>query len=92
MSADGADEVALERVTVLRALLQLSAEDREALMLSVWDGMSYRSAAKVVGCSTAAFGVRLHRARRRLAAGLGEVEKRTGGDIEQELIDTEEKP
>jgi len=56
---------------ILEALVKLSETDREALMLVAWDGLSNRQAAEVVGCSTAAFGVRVHRARRRLAKSLG---------------------
>lgn len=52
------------------AFCALSANDREALMLIEWDGLSNREAAEVMGSSTAAFAVRLHRARRRLAREL----------------------
>jgi RNA polymerase sigma factor (sigma-70 family) len=68
----GADAFVLERVAVLSALARLTEADREALMLTSWDGLSNRQAAVVLECSTAAFGVRLHRARRRLAAALEE--------------------
>lgn len=66
----GADSVVVERMTVLAALAQLTSSDREALMLTVWDGLNHRQAAVVAGCSTMAFTVRLHRARRRFAAAL----------------------
>lgn len=55
---------------ILQALAQLRESDREALLLCAWDGLSTREAARVVGCSTTAFTVRLHRARRRLAGAL----------------------
>ena len=55
---------------LLRALASLREEDREALLLVAWDGLSNPLAAQVVGCSTGAFAVRLHRARRRLARAL----------------------
>jgi DNA-directed RNA polymerase specialized sigma24 family protein len=48
------------------------SEKREAILLIAWEGLEPTAAARVVGCSAAAFRVRLHRARRRLAAGLGE--------------------
>ena len=66
----GADVVAIERINVLEALASLSDDDREALLLTVWDGLNNRQAAAVVSCSVAAFAVRLHRARRRLALAL----------------------
>jgi RNA polymerase sigma-70 factor (ECF subfamily) len=52
------------------ALSTLSARDEEALMLIAWDGLEHRVAARVMGCSTAAFSVRLHRARRKLERAL----------------------
>jgi RNA polymerase sigma-70 factor (ECF subfamily) len=65
-SAQGADAVVAERDAMLRALAELSPTDREALLLVAWDGLSTTDAARVAGCSAAAFKVRLHRARRRL--------------------------
>lgn len=52
------------------ALTSLAARDREALMLVAWDGLSVEQAANVLGCSRRAFSMRLHRARKRLAAAL----------------------
>ncbi|MFC0542921.1 RNA polymerase sigma factor [Kutzneria chonburiensis] len=69
VEADHADGVAV-RADVLRALAELPAADQEVLMLTEWDGLSAQTAAEVVGCSLSAFKVRLHRARRRLAARL----------------------
>ncbi|MCK2213095.1 RNA polymerase sigma factor [Actinomadura sp. ATCC 31491] len=62
---DVADQVA-ERLGVLRALATLPDDDREVLLLVAWQGLAPKEAARVVGCSSAAFRVRLHRARRRL--------------------------
>ncbi|MGD0197608.1 MAG: sigma-70 family RNA polymerase sigma factor [Solirubrobacteraceae bacterium] len=59
-----------ERLAV--ALAALGERDREALLLVVWDGLDHREAALVLGCSTGAFTVRLHRARQRLARELAE--------------------
>lgn len=70
----GADVIVVERITVLAALAKLSDKDREVLILAVWDGLSNRDAAKVYGCSTATFTMWLHRARRRLAKALDQVE------------------
>ena len=59
-----------ESEVVRAALARLSERDREALMLVAWHGLSGRRAARAAGCTRAAFDVRLHRARRRLAAQL----------------------
>ncbi|WP_188191666.1 RNA polymerase sigma factor [Nonomuraea sp. SYSU D8015] len=59
-------ESVTERAAVLRALATLSDGDRELLTLVAWHGLRPAQAAKVVGCSTATYFVRLHRARRRL--------------------------
>jgi RNA polymerase sigma-70 factor, ECF subfamily len=66
---DVAVEVA-DRLTVIRALAALSEQDRELLTLVAWHGLSASAAAQVVGCSAAAYFVRLHRARRRLERAL----------------------
>ncbi len=49
------------------ALLELSEREREALLLVAWEGLSPAQAASALGCSGAAFRVRLHRARGHLA-------------------------
>ena len=64
-AADPADEVAT-RFTVLQILDRLPPAEREALMLTAWDGLDVREGAKAAGCSRATFSVRLHRARRRV--------------------------
>jgi RNA polymerase sigma factor (sigma-70 family) len=53
-----------------RAFERLAEPEREVLRLVAWDGLDTREAAVVLGCSAAAFRVRLHRARRRLAKHL----------------------
>ena len=57
--------------TVLAALGALTPAERDAITLVAWDGLTAEEAAIVLGCSRAAFYVRVHRARRRLAAALG---------------------
>ena len=52
---------------VAAALAQLSARDREVLTLSAWYELTAEEAAQALGCSPAAYAVRLHRARHRLA-------------------------
>jgi RNA polymerase sigma-70 factor, ECF subfamily len=66
---DHAGEVA-RRVDLLAAVDGLPARDRECLALAEWEQLPPEAAAVVMGCSTAAYKVRLHRARRRLAARL----------------------
>lgn len=67
-AAPAADVVAEAREEVLMALARLSEREREALLLTVWDGLTPRDAAKVSDCSVTAFNVRLHRARAHLMA------------------------
>jgi RNA polymerase sigma-70 factor (ECF subfamily) len=54
------------------AIAGLAASEREALLLVAWEGLEPRRAARVVGCTPTALRARLYRARRRLAAELGE--------------------
>lgn len=49
------------------ALLALTARECEALLLVAWEELSPAQAASALGCSSAAFRVRLHRARGHLA-------------------------
>jgi RNA polymerase sigma factor (sigma-70 family) len=62
----GADVTATERALALSRLAALTPKEREALLLVSWDGLDPAEAARVAGCTVAAFHVRLHRARRRL--------------------------
>jgi RNA polymerase sigma-70 factor, ECF subfamily len=68
-TADTYEQRTLAR-EVLAALAELPAKEREALQLCAWEGLTPAEAARVVGCTAAAFRVRLHRARRRLTATL----------------------
>jgi RNA polymerase sigma-70 factor (ECF subfamily) len=70
-AADIAEEVS-ERICVLDALARLPDADRELLTLVAWHGLTPREAAQVVGCSTATYFVRLHRARRRLERAMAD--------------------
>jgi RNA polymerase sigma factor (sigma-70 family) len=72
-SADPTADVYEQRAharEVLAALAELPAKEREALQLCAWEGLTPDQAARVAGCTAAAFRVRLHRARRRLTATL----------------------
>ena len=66
---DPADEVA-ERDGVLVALSRLRPADAELLMLVAWEELDPSEAAASLGCSRAAFAIRLHRARRHLVKEL----------------------
>jgi RNA polymerase sigma-70 factor (ECF subfamily) len=57
--------------TVLAALAALPPAERDAITLMAWEGLSAEEAATVLGCTRAAFYVRVHRARRRLTSALG---------------------
>jgi DNA-directed RNA polymerase specialized sigma24 family protein len=62
----------VERAAFFEALATLSDTDREALMLTAWEGLDGRRAAAAAGCSAATFAVRLHRARSRFERAIAE--------------------
>jgi RNA polymerase sigma-70 factor (ECF subfamily) len=62
------------REIVRAAFAGLTETDREVLRLVAWDGLDLAAAARVLGCTRAAFAVRLHRARKRLASRLAAAE------------------
>jgi RNA polymerase sigma-70 factor, ECF subfamily len=57
---------------VMDALRSLRESDREALLLIAWEELSHREAARVLGVRESTFGVRLHRAKRRLERALAD--------------------
>jgi len=65
---DGPDVDVSERDSLLRALARLTPREREALLLTGWDGLAPDDAAVVAGCSPSTFRKRLSRARQRLTA------------------------
>ena len=67
LALDPAD-VAIDHISARTLLESLTAKEREALQLTEWERLDVGTAAHVAGCSLATFRVRLHRARRRLAA------------------------
>lgn len=73
------------RERLQQAFRALSADDQETLMLIEWDGLSNKEAALVMGCSTPAFAVRLHRTRRRLAQELQRDPGASGSKTEPEV-------
>lgn len=71
IGSPGADPA--DRHLVVEALATLSEQDREVLVTSAWYDLTAQQAATVLGCSSATYAVRLHRARRRLR---GELKRR----------------
>lgn len=69
---EGFEDTAAQMVDVLRAISVLPERDQEILRLVAWEELELREAAVVLGCSKSAAAVRLHRARKRLQAALGE--------------------
>ncbi|MGQ0680336.1 MAG: RNA polymerase sigma factor [Actinomycetota bacterium] len=65
----------------MEVLQTLSAPDREALLLVAWDGLKIKDAAAVMGFTTAAFSVRLHRVRKRFIKRMALAEDRLGTDL-----------
>ena len=68
-------EAALEAVPdVMAAVEGLGDDDRELLLLAAWEGLTTAQIGEVIGCSSNAAAVRLHRARRRLEEAMeGEI-------------------
>jgi RNA polymerase sigma-70 factor (ECF subfamily) len=88
---DVADAVS-ERLCVLTALATLPETDRELLTLVAWHGLKPNEAAQVVGCSRAAYFVRLHRARRRLERAMADPPRRAAaGEPERAIPDPPER-
>lgn len=75
---EGDESRAIRREDLVGALASLSEDDREAILLVAWDGLSSGEAAKVLGCSRTTFYVRAHRARSRLREQL-ELREETPG-------------
>ncbi len=70
-----------EHPELLAALGTLPAADREVVMLWAWEDLAPREIATVTGLTANAVSIRLHRAKKRLAAELG---RKTTGDAGQE--------
>ncbi len=62
-SAEDAGLLATDRIDALTTLAALPEEQREALLLVAWDGLSPEQAAAVMGVRPGTFRVRTHRAR-----------------------------
>lgn len=77
-SDDHADAVAAavdgerQMAEIRRAVSRLPRHEREVVELCAWSGLDHKGAAVALGVPVGTVKSRLHRARRRLAAGLGE--------------------
>jgi RNA polymerase sigma-70 factor, ECF subfamily len=63
--SDAADVTASD-APIVPSLDVLSADERDAVQLRYWDDLSVGEIAELLGCSTNAVSLRLHRARRKL--------------------------
>lgn len=72
IGASGAQEATLELNDIGRALARLPIEQREAVLLVMVEGYSYKEAAEIVGCPVGTLNSRLVRGRDALLALLGE--------------------
>ena len=72
MGADGGQEARAQLSDVDRAMARLPEEQREALLLVMVEGRSYKEAAEIVGCPVGTLNSRLVRGRDALLAMLGD--------------------
>ncbi|HEX4874989.1 MAG TPA: RNA polymerase sigma factor [Sphingorhabdus sp.] len=72
VGADGAQEARMELGDIDRAMARLPEEQREAVLLVMVEGYSYKEAAEIVGCPVGTLNSRLVRGRDALMALLGE--------------------
>jgi RNA polymerase sigma-70 factor (ECF subfamily) len=72
VGASGAQEAMLELNDIDRALARLPDEQREAVLLVMVEGYSYKEAAEIVDCPVGTLNSRLVRGRDALLALLGE--------------------
>jgi RNA polymerase sigma-70 factor (ECF subfamily) len=72
--AEDAFEAIADDEVLRRAFRRLSETDREVLRLVAWEQLPLRAAAAVLGCSHVACRVRFHRAKRRLASQLEQLD------------------
>lgn len=72
IAAASAESIAVADLELARALRTLTSAEREILALSAWDGLSPKQISVVTNSSANAVSIRLHRARRKLAAAMAE--------------------
>ena len=80
-AVDSVADAAEDRSTLLRtALSSLSEADREVLMLVAWEQLSHAEIGQILGISVNASAIRVHRARKRLAARLEHLDNTEAGE------------
>jgi RNA polymerase sigma factor (sigma-70 family) len=72
IGGDGAQEAAVELNNVDRAMQTLPKDQREAVLLVMVEGYSYKEAADIVGCPVGTLNSRIVRGRDALMVALGE--------------------
>lgn len=72
-----------EHTELYDALRTLGAIDREVVLLWAWEGLTPRGIAEVTGLTANAVSIRLHRAKKKLAA---ELERKSGVAAGQEQV------
>ncbi|MGA4846613.1 RNA polymerase sigma factor [Streptomyces sp. G5(2025)] len=70
---DDHSESVADKLDLVAAFDALGTSDQEVLRLSLWEALPARDAAQVLGCTTATYQVRLHRARKRLRGQMARV-------------------
>jgi len=75
-----APEVGERSTLITAALAALSEADREVLMLVAWEELSHAEIGQVLGISANASAIRVHRARKRLAARLDRLDDASAGE------------
>ncbi|MGY2875645.1 RNA polymerase sigma factor (sigma-70 family) [Marmoricola sp. URHA0025 HA25] len=76
-SAEDAGLLATERIEALAALSALPEQQREALLLVAWDGLTPQQAAVAMGVRPGTFRVRTHRARKAALMALDQADSPT---------------
>jgi RNA polymerase sigma factor (sigma-70 family) len=69
---DVGEEIPTETMELLAALPRLSPKQRAAIVLHYHSGYSLKEVAEIIGSTTSAVGVHLHRGRKRLRGFLGD--------------------
>lgn len=88
MAVHTADPADSDGDEIRAALAQLSFDDQEVLRLVAWEGLAHAEVGQVLGCSTNAVGIRLHRAKQRLATEL----ERTSAESNPEHTTEDDQP
>lgn len=92
---DHADAVAGRQdahVLVTQAIAELGSYDQEILRLMAWEQLTIDQVASVLGCSSGAARVRLHRARRRFEGALTKAQKPVAHPDRSQLTVEETRP